>query len=183
MNDIAAAHPDKQLQLWFQDECRVGNKGRVCYRWWLQGQDAPGTCQQGYKWAYIYTAVEPATGNDFTLVLPRVTADAMQAFLDRFAAKLDDHVQAVLVLDGAGWHDRRALRIPHNISLVTLPPYSPELNPVERIWLHLRDKHLSFRVFHSTKAIVDACCHAWNALTPHRLHSLCAYPWIMKVIS
>lgn len=142
-------------------------------------------CQQGYQWAYIYTAIEPATGEDFTLVLPGVNAGLMQDFLERFAATLADDEHAVLVLDGAGWHDRRGLRVPASISLVELPPYSPELNPVERVWLYLRERFLSMRVFENTAAIIDACCNAWNQLTaePGRLRSLCAYPWITKVTS
>jgi transposase len=109
----------------------------------------------------------------------------MQDFLERFAATLANDEHGVLVLDGAGWHDRRSLRVPANISLIGLPPYSPELNPVERVWLYLRERFLSMRVFENTAAIIDACCHAWNELTaePGRLRSLCAYPWITKVTS
>lgn len=66
-----AAHPGQRLQLWFQDETRGGNKGHVCHRWWLMGQCTPGQCDRGYQWAYIFIAVRPATGEDFTLVLPR----------------------------------------------------------------------------------------------------------------
>ena len=90
-----------------------------------------------------------------------------------------------MVLDGAGWHDERALTVPDNLSLAPLPAYSPELNPVERVWLYLRERYLSLRVFDDTEAIIDACCTAWNQLTkePDRLRSLCAYPWIIKVSS
>ncbi len=181
----ATAHPDKRLQLWFEDEARVGNKGRICHRWWLKGQRAPGLCQRGYQWAYIFAAVRPATGEDFTLVLPGVDSRLMDLFLSRFAASLSEDVHAVLVLDGAGWHDERALRVPDNITLLALPPYSPELNPVERAWLYLRERFLSLRVLDDTEAIIEACCRAWNALTaePDRLRSLCAYPWIIKVCS
>ena len=173
------------MQLWFQDEARVGNKGRVCYRWWTRGERAPGVCQQGYQWAYIFSAIRPATGEDVTLVLPGVNARIMTLFLDHFAASLPEDVHAVLVLDGAGWHDARALIVPDNVTLVILPPYSPNLNPVERVWLYLRERFLSLRVFEDTAAIIDACCTAWNALTdePDRLRSLCAYPWITKVSS
>ena len=100
---------------------------------------------------------------------------------------------AVLVLDGAGWHGARAraralaraLAVPPNVTLVPLPPYSPELNPVERVWLHLRERFLSLRVFADYRAIVDACCAAWNRLVaePGRLRSLCDQPWIRKVAS
>lgn len=151
----------------------------------MKGQRAPGPRQVGYQWAYIFTAVRPATGEDFTLVLPTVSAKVMDLFLAQFAAALPDDAHAVLVLDGAGWHDERALAVPDNITLLPLPPYSPELNPVERIWLYLRERFLSLRVLDDTEAVIDACCAAWNALAaePGRLQSLCAYPWITKVAS
>lgn len=141
--------------------------------------------QQGYQWAYIFTAIRPATGEDFTLVLPTVSTRAMQLFLTQFAATLDSNAHAVLVLDGAGWHHPKALKVPDNITLVLLPPYSPELNPVERVWLYLRERFLSLRLLDDTEAIIEACCTAWNALTaePGRLRSLCNHPWIAKVSS
>ena len=84
-----------------------------------------------------------------------------------------------------GWHDQRALTIPDNLTLVELPPYSPEFDPVERVWLYLRERFLSLRLLDDTEAIIDVCCQAWNALAaePDRLGSLCAYPWIIKVSS
>lgn len=109
----------------------------------------------------------------------------MSVFLRGFAETLPPGVHAVMVLDGAGWHDTRALDLPDSITLVQLPPYSPELNPVERVWLYLRERFLSLRLLDDREAVVDACCIAWNALVaePGRLRSLCAYPWIMKVCS
>lgn len=171
--------------MWFQDEARVGNKGRVCHRWWLKGQRAPGRCERGYQWTYIFTAIHPASGADFTLVLPGVNAGLMNLFLARFAATLPAQVHVVLVLDGAGWHDPRALCVPDNLTLLALPPYSPDLNPVERVWLYLRERFLSLRALDDTTAIINACCHAWNTLTaePGRVRSLCAYPWILKISS
>ena len=73
--------------------------------------------------------------------------------------------------------------MPDVITLVPLPPYSPELNPVERVWLHLRERFLSHRVLDGYNAIVDACCQAWNTLNPERLRSLTFQPWIQKVAS
>ena len=72
-----------------------------------------------------------------------------------------------------------------DVTLALLPPYSPELNPVERVWLYLRERFLSLRVLDDTEAIIDACCQAWIDLIaePDRMRTLCAYPWIMKVIS
>jgi transposase len=109
----------------------------------------------------------------------------MGLFLAELAARLPEDVHAALVLDGAGWHAARALVVPANVTLVPLPPYSPELNPVERVWLHLRERFLSLRVFRDYRAIVDACCAAWNRLVAHpgRLRSLCDQPWISNVTS
>ena len=145
----------------------------MCHRWWRRGERAPGTRQIGYQWAYIFSAVRPDTGDDVTLVMPSVNAKVMDLFLAHFADTLDQDAHAVMMCDGAGWHDERALTVPDNT-------YSPELNPVERVWLYLRG-FLSLRVL----AIIDACCQAWIDLIaePDRMRTLCAYPWIMKVIS
>jgi transposase len=109
----------------------------------------------------------------------------MNLFLAEFAKTLapDDH--AVMVLDGAGWHGSTALAVPDNLTPVPLPPYSPESNPVERIWLYLRERFLSLQVWPDQDAITQACCDAWNALAAdaQRIKSLSFYPWIREVIS
>jgi transposase len=178
---VAAAHPGKRVELWSEDEARIGSKGRTGHRWWVRGERPRGLRQQGYDWAFLFGAVHPATGKGFALVLPEASTAAMQAFLDRFAAALAADAHAVLVLDQAGWHGSRRLVVPPNVSLVPLPPYAPELNPVERVWLFLRERFLSHRLLDGYDAILDACCEAWNALTSERLRSLCAHPWIRKV--
>jgi len=107
----------------------------------------------------------------------------MQQFLAHFAATIGKSEHAVMVLDQAGWHDSRALSVPGNITLVALPPYSPELNPVERVWLYLKERFLSHRLHDDYEAIVDAACRAWRRLTAEtgRIKSRCTYPWIPKV--
>ena len=160
----------------------MGQKGRLCHRWWTRGRRPPGRCDRRFEWAYIFAAVEPATGADVALVLPEATATTMNLFLAEFAAGLPTGVHAVLVLDGAGWHGARALAVPPNVTLVPLPPYSPELNPVERVWLYLRERFLSHRVLNGYGAVLDAACRAWNALAaePGRLASLTAYPYLLR---
>ena len=106
----------------------------------------------------------------------------MAVFLARFARELGPGVHAALILDRAGWHIARGLSVPDNTTLVTLPPYSPELNPVERIWLYLRERFLSHRVLDGYTALLEAACRAWNALAaePGRLTSLTAYPYLLR---
>lgn len=177
----ATAHPGKRIALYFQDEARFGQKGRCRRRWWLRGQRPTGPVDQCHTFAYVFAAVEAATGRDFCLVLPTVCTAAMNLFMQRFAATLPEHEHALIVLDGAGWHTSQELVLPANVTLLRPPPYSPELNPVERVWLHLRDRHLSHRVLEGYTAIVDALCQTWCQLTPERLQSLCSYPWIPQV--
>ena len=170
------AHPGKRISLWFQDQARIGQKGRVCHRWWWRGERPPGLCDRRYTWVHLFAAVRPATGARFALVMPEVSTAAMNLFLAAFSQQLAADEHAVMSLDQAGWHGAKALRVPANITLLPLPPYSPELNPVERLWLYLRERHLSHRLLDDYDAIVDACCDAWNQLTPERIRSLCNYP-------
>jgi transposase len=136
---IQYTHRNKRIRLFFQDEARIGQKGRVCRVWWKRGERPPGLCDKRFTFAYIFAAVEPGTDNAFALVLPSVGTEAMQAFLDDFAKTIapDEHV--VMVLDQAGWHGTAALRVPDCITLMPLPPYSPELNPVEWVWEYMKD--------------------------------------------
>ena len=105
----------------------------------------------------------------------------MDAFLARFAATLAEDEHAIMVLDRAGWHKAKRLAIPSNVTLVWLPPYSPQLDPVERVWLFLRERHLSHRLLDTYDAVVDALRRAWNALNKERLHSLTSYPYLDQI--
>jgi transposase len=153
----------------------------VCHRWFTRGRRPPGLCDQRYSWAHVFAAVRPATGGDFALVLPHVSTAAMNVFLARFAARLPEEEHAVVVLDGAGWHTSNDLRVPGSVTLVPLPPYSPELNPVESVWLYLRERHLSHRLLDDYDAVVEALCGAWKTLTQERLQSLTSYPYLEQV--
>ncbi|WP_244442615.1 IS630 family transposase [Azospirillum lipoferum] len=143
MKAAAAEHLERRLQLRCQDEARIGQNGRTAHRWWERGQCPAGLCDKRFTSAYLCAAACPATGADFALVMPTVSTTAMSLFLDGFSRSLEPDVQAVLVLDQAGWHGSPTLVVPDNITLVPLPPYSPELNPVERGWLYLRERFLS----------------------------------------
>lgn len=96
--------------------------------------------------AHLFAAVRPSTGQDFVLVVPAVSTRTTQVFLDGFAARLAPDEHAAMVLDQAGWHSAYALIVPANVTLVPLKPYAPELDSVERVWLHLRERHLSHRL-------------------------------------
>lgn len=170
------------MQLWCEDEARVGQKGRTCHRWYQRGERPPGLADKRFESLYLFAACRPGTDQAFALALPQATTAAMSLFLASFAQQLAPGTHAVLILDQAGWHGSGRLVVPDNLTLLPLPAYSPELNPVERVWLYLRERFLSHRVLADYSAVLDAACHAWNALVAEtgRLASLTAYPYLLR---
>ena len=147
--------------------------------WAKRGSRPRAPRDQRYDWAYLFGAVCPARGAGAALVLPHANADAMNLHLAEISRHVTPGAHAVVTLDGAGWHQTGGrLRLPENLSLLKLPPYSPELNPTENIWQFLRQNQLSNRVFNSYDDIVNACCKAWNDLTetPDRIRSIATRP-------
>ena len=130
-------------------------------------------------------AVCPARDTGVALVMTRVDTAAMNLFLAELGQAVAPGAHGIVLMDKAGWHTAGDLVLPENLSLVFLPPYSPELNPIERLWLYLKDNRLTHRVFAGTAEIIDACCDAWNGLLAEtgRIRSLCSYPWIEQVIA
>jgi hypothetical protein len=97
--------------------------------------------------AYLFGAICPKRGTGAAVVMLRADTQAIQHHLDETARNLAPKAHAVVVLDQAGWHTTRKLRVPGNLSLPPLPPKSPELNPTENIWQFLRQTKLSNRLF------------------------------------
>ena len=146
---------------------------------------AHGRADQRYTFAYIFGAVEPGTDNSFALIMPEVSTEAMQIYLDKFAETIAPEEHVLMALDQAGWHGAKDLKVPANITLEPLPPRSPELNPVERLWLFLKEKFLSHRLLDDYDAIEAAVCAAWKRIIGEtgRLISLTSYPWIINCVS
>jgi transposase len=174
----------KPLEVWWQDEARVGQQGSLTYVWADKGSRPRAPRDQRYQWAYLFGAVCPERGIGAALVLPSVNTEAMNRHLAEISTQVAPGAHAVVVCDGAGWHQQGGkLKLPANISLLPLPPYSPELNPVENIWQFLRQNYLANRVYENYTAIVDACCDAWNALiaAPDTIRSIASREWAQAV--
>jgi hypothetical protein len=165
--------------LWWQDEARIGQKNNITRRWARRGTRPRAPHDQRTKWAYIFGAICPGKGKGAGLVMPWCDTPAMEAHLVEISQAVDPGAHAVLILDQAGWHMSPKLDIPDNITLLPLPPRSPELNPVENIWQFMRDNWLSNRVFTSYDNIVALCCEAWNDLIdqPWRIASIGRREW------
>lgn len=152
------------VEIWFQDEARVGQKNGLVYQWAKKGSRPRQPKDQRYTSCYIFGAVCPARDEGAAMVMPYANTQAMQYHLDEISICVARGAHAVVLMDGAGWHKASDLNIPDNLSILFIPPYSPELNPVENVWQFLRQTYLSNRIFESHEAIVDACCKAWNKL-------------------
>ncbi len=180
MTEIRAARArGKKIEIWFQDEARIGQKNKITRRWARRGSRPRAPHDQRTTWVYIFGAICPAKGKGAGLVMPYCDTHAMQAHLREISQAVELGAHAVLILDQAGWHMSARLVVPDNITLLPLPPRSPELNPVENVWQFMRDNWLSNRVFQTHDEILDHCCEAWNKLTgqPWRIMSIGMRNW------
>jgi len=178
---VRAAHPDQEVQVWFQDEARVGQQGTLSTVWAERGSRPAAVKQTEYQWVHLFAAVNPLTGASSALLAPHANTNYMNAHLRFIAEAAGAGAHVVLVLDGAGWHaGSKGLVVPANVTLLTLPPYSPELNPVERVWRYLRQNYLSNRAFKDYDEIFQVAGDAWRRLDAATLASITATAWLRR---
>lgn len=124
------------VELWAFDEHRIGLLPLVRRVWAKKGARPVRRVETRYQWLYLYGFVQPQSGRTHFLTLPRMNAALYNQALADFAAAVGagPHRRVVLVVDGAGSHTSHALVVPEGLPLLTLPPYSPELQPAEKLW-------------------------------------------------
>jgi transposase len=152
---IADDHPGEEVRVYFQDEARFGTQGTITRVWAPQGSRPRAVRQNGREWLYVLMAVCAGTGTASALIMPELNTAVVNLFLEQVARDLPAGVHAVLIWDGAGFHTGKDLVVPGNVSLIRLPPYSPELNPVENLWHYLRSHHWSNREYDGYKALQE----------------------------
>ena len=168
------------IEIWFQDEARVGQKGTHAYIWAPVGSRPLMVRDNRHDNAYLFGAICPARGVGAAMITPTANTEMMNLHLAEISTQVADGAIAVMICDGAGWHQQGGeLLVPANIALLHLPPYSPELNPMENVWDYLRQNKLCARVWDGYDAIVDACKAAWNWLIadPDRITSIGTREW------
>ena len=134
------------------------------------------------EYTYAYVAVSPHDGVMDSLVLPMVSEEAMSIFLREVSERHQDEF-ILLIMDGAGWHKAKSLEVPENMELIFLPPYSPQLNPVEHIWESIRESGFRNDVFHSLEGVENQLVRCLVALEqdPESVASMTGFPWITKI--
>lgn len=170
------------MEVWFQDEARFGQQGTLTRVWAQTGSRPRAVRQAQFDYLYVLGAVCPVSGQSVGLLAPYLDTGIVNQFLAQFSAELAPGVHAVMIWDQAGFHTAKALIVPANMTLVELPPYSPELNPVENLWHYLRSHFWSNRDFADYDALMDAAAHAWQkaALDPKTVKTVCAAPYIQS---
>lgn len=173
----------KPLEVWFQDEARVGQQGIITRIWARKGTRPRALRDTRYTWSYIFGAACPARGIAAGLILPYVNAKAMSLHLAEISKSVAPGAHAILILDGARWHGAKTLAVPSNITLIKLPPYAPELNPMENVWAYLRANKLAITVFDTFEQIVEKCAKAWTFFPedPARIKSITQRKWISVI--
>lgn len=178
-------HPDKQLQVFFQDEARFGQQGTLTRLWSRRGQRATAVRQTQYDYLYVVGAACPATGQAEAIMASHINTDVINAFFREFAKTIADDVHVVMIWDGAGFHRSGTLSIPDNITVLQLPAYSPELNPIENLWHYLRSHHWSNRVYANYDDLMQAAITAWqaSALDPEIIQSVCNATYVESAVN
>lgn len=135
-------------------------------------------CHHIREYRYAYGAVEPITGESFFLVLPYCNTDWMNAFLQELSIEYpNDYI--LLVADGAAWHKSNGLLIPQNIEIFSLPPYTPEMNPIEQIWKEIRKCGFRNEVFATLEKVMDRLSDTICSLTSSTVKSITSRSWIL----
>jgi transposase len=170
----------RPVRVFSQDESRFGLLTIRRRRLTARGVQPIGQVQHVFEWFYVYGAVEPVTGDRFFLELPYLNAEMFQIFVDLFAEAFPDSLN-ILLLDNSGAHTAKQLTLPANVRLVFLPPYCPELNPIERLWRDLKDMlaWLQFPDLEGQQAYVGDLLQAYEVPT---LQALTSYAYLVEAI-
>ena len=163
----------------FQDEAGFGriNTPKYC---WTGGGRPNVPCHHIREYRYVFGAVDPCTGSDCFLIAPRCNTACMNAFL-KMLSKQYSNDEILLICDGAAWHKSDTLIVPDNIHLFHIPPYTPEMNPIEQIWHEIRTHGFRNEVFHTLNDVIERLCDTIRSLTPEVIRSITGRNWILSL--
>ena len=167
------------MKVFFFDESRFGTHSKIGHGWFQKGSRTTVPVKLGFKNFYLYSAVDPLSGDACTLLLPKVNTECMNIFLQELGQQYSQKT-ILLVMDGASWHKSRSLNLPENVEIVHLPPYSPELNPVERLWSYIKANTIRNKTYLSIEHLKDVICSFVVSLTKSTLKSLCSCSYLFN---
>jgi len=169
LKKIKEKNPNKPI-LYF-DESRFGTKTKTGLGWFKKGTRTPIKIKSGFKNFYLYSSINSSNGKHFTLLMPNVDTDCMNVYLQELSKEITKDF--ILIMDGAGWHKSKNLIVPKNIQIILLPPYCPELNPVERLWRYIKDNTIKNKVFETLQELEEKICDFVNNLDSKIVNNIC----------
>lgn len=166
--------------VWFQDEARFGQRNTTTKIWAEKGTRPRAVQQQQFEYAYLFGAACVQTGETEAIVVPRSDSNAMHQHLTLISEATPIGKYSVVVMDRASWHQADLASGFDNLCIIHIPPYSPELNPMEQVWQWLRQNKLANRCFENYEDIIRSVCTAWNdfCASKDRVISLCTRDWV-----
>lgn len=176
LDEIRLTNPNSKVRLMFEDEAGFGriNTPKYC---WTNGDRPCVSCHHIREYRYAFGAVDPISGDSFFLVMPSCDTVCTNLYLDQLSKAFPDD-QILLVCDGAAWHKSNGLKIPGNIHLAFIPPYTPEMNPIEQIWKEIRSQGFRNEVFETLANVVDRLCETIKKLSHETIQSITGRAWI-----
>lgn len=179
--ELTAPNPAKKgIKYWCQDETRIGLKTIERKKITARGVKPIGKVQWNFKAYYLYGAIAPETGESFWLEFSHLDTQCFQIFLDKLSQEYPDNLN-VVQLDNGKFHQSYQLKIPHNILLIFQPPYSPELNPIERIWQHIKQE-LSWEIYENLDEIKEKVRAFINEFSHHTIASITGWDYIRSAL-
>ena len=178
--DLCIQYTKRNVRVMFQDEAGFGriNKPKNC---WCSKNTRPSVpCHHIREYRYAYGAVEPKTGENFFLVMPYCNTVCMNIYLSELSKVYRDDI-ILLICDGAGWHKAKALNIPSNVRIIHIPPYTPEMNPIEQIWKEIRMRGFKNESFSTLEKVIDRLCETINNLSRSTIKQTTLRDWISSL--
>jgi len=176
--EVSAFLSGPNSMVFFFDESRFGLHSFLGRCWARKGVRVTAPVNPSYQNFYVYSGVSPLSGDSFSLFLPWVNTEMMNLYLAELSAAFPDKV-IMLIWDQAGWHKAKLLQVPENIILKCLPPYSPELNPVEKLWQWLKKHVCRNRLFVHMDDLMDTLTETLTNLSPTRFMELCHCSYLL----
>jgi len=163
----------------FQDEAGFGRINKPKYCWCTKGTRPQVPCHHIREYRYVYGCVDPVSGDNFFLIMPSCDSACMNVFLEKLSEQYPDDM-ILMCCDGARWHKSGTLVIPKNIEPFFIPPYTPEMNPIEQIWKELRKMGFRNEVFQTLDKVVDRLCDTIQNLSNATVRSITGRKWILE---
>lgn len=184
--DVVASfekYDTRPINLWAQDEARFGRMNNLKRCWAPPGVRPVVHLQRVREYIYVFSVTSPWTGDSFSLILPLCNTNSMTMFLQQFSEQYSNF-RNIIIVDRATWHVTKKLPQFDNIRFIFLPPGSPELNPAEHLWDHIREKYFANKIYDSIDEVEDHMIKALKNIANDKqpIKSLVGFNWLTKFI-